>query len=167
MFGISGLELVIIIGVILFLFGPDKLPEIMKLIATAAKMFNNAKNEFESVVKTEILRPEDMQTVRTLQHGIGTITSTVKNPISLLNMDDNAKETADAVKKEVAGIRESLETTPPEEPAVEEREEAKPEVSGETKPEEQERKSVAAEIWANSLTSSDTDSAPAEMAGDE
>ena len=149
MFGISGLELVIIIGVIFFLFGPDKLPEIMKTVATAVKMFNNAKNEVESVVKTEILRPEDMKTVRNLQHDISNLTSAVKNPISLLNMDDNAHETADAVTKEVAGIRES------------------PEVPQETKPEKQEPKSAAAEIWATSLISSDVDSAPSEKAGDE
>lgn len=166
MFGISGLELVIIIGVIFFLFGPDKLPEIMKTVATAVKMFNNAKNEIESVVKTEILRPEDMKTVRNLQHDIGNLTSAVKNPMSLLNVDDNAHDTADAVSKEVAGIRESLDAAPQAEPVAESSAETELKTPQEPESEEQERKSVAAEIWANSLIPSDADPAPSEMAGD-
>lgn len=166
MFGISGLELVIIIGVILFLFGPDKLPEIMKTVAAAAKMFNNAKNEVESVVKTEILRPEDMRTVRNLRHDIDNLTSVVKNPVSLLNIDDNAHDTADAVTKEVAGIRDSLDAAREDEPGVVLHEETGSEVPQGSEPEEQEQKSVAAEIWANSLIPSDVDSAPSEMAGD-
>ncbi|NGX99141.1 MAG: hypothetical protein G4V63_29245 [Candidatus Afipia apatlaquensis] len=166
MFGISGLELVIIFGVIFFLFGPDKLPEIMKTVATAVKMFNNAKNEIESVVKTEILRPEDMKTVRNLQHDIGNLTSAVKNPMSLLNMDDNAHDTADAVSKEVAGIRDSLDEAQEVESDAVQKAEAEPEAPQETESEEQEKKSVAAEIWANSLTPSGVDSTPSEMAGD-
>lgn len=99
LFGIGGFEFVIIIVFALFIFGPDKLPEIGKNVGKALKMFNKAKNEFESVVKTDILKPEDMKAVRDMQDDLQSITSAVKNPMSLLNT--NSSETAARVKRDM------------------------------------------------------------------
>lgn len=64
MFGISGFELFIIAAVGLVIFGPDELPKIGRLIGKGLRMFNDARQEVEKVVKAEVLRPEDMELVR-------------------------------------------------------------------------------------------------------
>ena len=99
LFGIGGFEFVIIIVFALFIFGPDKLPEIGKNVGKALKMFNKAKNEFETVVKTDILKPEDMKAVRDMQDDLQSITSAVKNPMSLLTT--KSSETAEKVKQDM------------------------------------------------------------------
>lgn len=64
MFGISGFELLIIAAVGLIVFGPDELPKIGRAIGKGLRMFNDARQEVETIVKEEILRPEDMDMVR-------------------------------------------------------------------------------------------------------
>lgn len=64
MFGISGFELLIIAAVGLIVFGPDELPKIGRAIGKGLRMFNDARQEVETIVKEEILRPEDMEMVR-------------------------------------------------------------------------------------------------------
>lgn len=105
MFGISGFEFILIILFALFVFGPDKLPEIAHTFGKALKKFNAAKTEFETVVKTDILKPEDMKVVRTMQDDFQSITSAVKNPMSLLNT--RSSETAQKVTDEVASHTET------------------------------------------------------------
>lgn len=104
LFGIGGFEFVIIIVFALFIFGPDKLPEIGKNVGKALKMFNKAKNEFETVVKTDILKPEDMKAVRDMQDDLQSITSAVKNPMSLLTT--KSSETAARVKQDMEKVAE-------------------------------------------------------------
>lgn len=100
LFGIGGFEFVIIIVFALFIFGPDKLPELAKTFGKALKKFNAAKTEFEMVVKTDILKPEDMRAVRDMQEDFQSITNAVKNPMSMLNV--RPSETAQKVTDEVA-----------------------------------------------------------------
>lgn len=64
MFGIGGFEFLLIIVFALLVFGPDKMPEIGRTIGRGIKMFNDARADVENVVRTEILRPEDMDTIR-------------------------------------------------------------------------------------------------------
>ena len=104
MFGIGGFEFVIILVVALFLFGPDKLPEIGKNVGKALKMFNKAKNEFETVVKTDILKPEDMKAMRDMQEDLHSITNVVKNPMSMLQT--TAAESAERLKNDMLGTNE-------------------------------------------------------------
>lgn len=105
LFGIGGFEFVIIIVFALFIFGPDKLPELAKTFGKALRKFNTAKNEFETVVKTDILKPEDMRAVRDMQEDLQSITNAVKNPMSMLNT--RPSETAQKVTDEVAAQREA------------------------------------------------------------
>lgn len=92
MFGIGGFELLLIIVFVLLVFGPDKLPEIGKLVGRGIRMFNDARHEVESVVRTEILRPEDIE-------AFGTITG--KRPYT-----PRAKASASPVKDAVSAQRE-------------------------------------------------------------
>ena len=115
LFGIGGFELVIIIVFALFIFGPDKLPEIGKNLGKALKMFNNAKNELETVVKTDILKPEDMKAVRDMQEDFQSITSAVKNPMSMLTTKPS--ETAAKVKQDMEqGVAATNEEDAPSRP---------------------------------------------------
>lgn len=66
MFGIGGFELLLIVVFVLLVFGPDKLPEIGKMVGRGIRMFNDARHEVESVVNTQILRPEDIEAFGTL-----------------------------------------------------------------------------------------------------
>lgn len=59
MFGISGIELFIILAVAFLIFGPEEMPRIGRIIGQGLRMFNDARQEVEDVIKTEMLRPED------------------------------------------------------------------------------------------------------------
>jgi colicin import membrane protein len=61
MFGIGGIELMIILVVVFLIFGPDEMPKIARTIGKAMKMFNEARQDVEDVIKTEILNTEDAQ----------------------------------------------------------------------------------------------------------
>lgn len=57
MFGIGGFELFIIVVFIFVVFGPDKLPEIIKIAGLLVKKFRKAKSEMDSILKEEIVDP--------------------------------------------------------------------------------------------------------------
>lgn len=57
MFGIGGFELFIIVVFIFVVFGPDKLPEIIKIISLGIKKFKKAKAEMDTILKEEIVEP--------------------------------------------------------------------------------------------------------------
>lgn len=54
MFGISGFKLVIILIAALIFIGPDKLPEIGQTIGKAVRMFREAKDDMEKVIRAEM-----------------------------------------------------------------------------------------------------------------
>lgn len=100
MFGIGGFELIIIIVFALIIFGPNNLPDVGKQIVKVLRKFNEYKTQIESTVKTDILRPEDMQTMREIQGDFQSLTSTIKHPMSLLNT--KPEETAQRTKQEMS-----------------------------------------------------------------
>lgn len=55
MFGISGLELLVIIAFILIIFGPERLPEIARTIGKAMRAFKTAQEDMERLIKVEML----------------------------------------------------------------------------------------------------------------
>lgn len=57
MFGIGGFELFIIVVFIFVIFGPDKLPEIIKITGMGIKKFRKAKSEMDKVLQEEIVDP--------------------------------------------------------------------------------------------------------------
>lgn len=57
MFGIGGFELFIIVVFIFVIFGPDKLPEIIKIAGMGIKKFRKAKSEMDKVLQEEIVDP--------------------------------------------------------------------------------------------------------------
>jgi len=63
-FGISGIELMIILAVVLLIFGPEEMPRIGRIIGQGLRMFNEARQEVENVVTSEILRPEDAELLK-------------------------------------------------------------------------------------------------------
>lgn len=55
MFGISGTEL-LLVGVFAFIiFGPDKIPEIMRTVTKTIDMFKRTQADMERVVKAEMM----------------------------------------------------------------------------------------------------------------
>lgn len=59
MFGISGSELLIVAVFALFIFGPDKLPEIGKTVGKAMRMFKDAQDDMERVIRAEMYAEND------------------------------------------------------------------------------------------------------------
>jgi Sec-independent protein translocase protein TatA len=64
MFGISGPELFIIGIFALFLFGPDKIPEVMKTVKKALSMYNDARDQVTEVIDTQILSSDEMELLK-------------------------------------------------------------------------------------------------------
>jgi sec-independent protein translocase protein TatB len=64
LFGIGGTELLIIVVVALLLFGPDKIPQFIKMAKQAVSLFNEAKSQVTDVVNTQILSPEERELLR-------------------------------------------------------------------------------------------------------
>ena len=52
------IELLVIMGIALVVFGPKKLPEIGRSIGNAMREFNKARNDFMETIHSEIDRPE-------------------------------------------------------------------------------------------------------------
>lgn len=103
-FGISSWEFVIIMVFILIAFGPDKIPEIFKLLRKAVKMFQDAKSQVEEVT-SQIIRPEDIEMLKSLQDPLGTkelkesvtnLIDPLKNPLSSTRDKEKQATRADA-----------------------------------------------------------------------
>jgi TatA/E family protein of Tat protein translocase len=56
-FGISGLELLIIVLFVLLIFGPDKIPELSRTLGKAMRMFKRAQEDMEKVIRAEVYSP--------------------------------------------------------------------------------------------------------------
>lgn len=57
MFGISGLELIIIIAFVLLIFGPDKLPELARTFGKAWRQFKKVESDMERIIRAEVYAP--------------------------------------------------------------------------------------------------------------
>jgi TatA/E family protein of Tat protein translocase len=57
LFGIGGLELTIIVIFGFLIFGPDKLPQIARLIGRTLRQFQDAQKQVTEVIKTEVVDP--------------------------------------------------------------------------------------------------------------
>ena len=97
MFGISSWELVIIALFVLLAFGPDKIPDIFKLLGKAMKMFREAKSQVEEVT-AQIIRPEDLETLKGLSDPLGA--RELKNNVATL-LDPLKNQTVIDRQKEV------------------------------------------------------------------
>ena len=98
MFGISGIELFMILAVALLIFGPDEMPRIGRTIGKGLRMFNDARSEVQNVITTEMMGSEDADLF--------------KDPLGLKGMQqelgDTVKNLADPNFKPVpkgAGVR--------------------------------------------------------------
>jgi TatA/E family protein of Tat protein translocase len=56
-FGVSGLELLIIVLFVLVVFGPDKLPELSRTLGKAIRTFKRAQEDMERVIRAEVYAP--------------------------------------------------------------------------------------------------------------
>lgn len=54
MFGISGIELFIIVVFVLLIFGPERLPEMGRTVGRAMREFKRAQDSMEAVIRTEM-----------------------------------------------------------------------------------------------------------------
>ena len=77
MFGLSGIEIFLILLFGFLIFGPDKLPQIAKTIGKAVRKFRSAQEEMNKVVKTEIYDPSSDEPV--------------KNPLKDIDKDNKNK----------------------------------------------------------------------------
>ena len=71
MFGLSGIEIFLILLFGFLIFGPDKLPQIAKTIGKAVRKFRSAQEEMNKVVKTEIYDPSSDEPVKNPLKEIG------------------------------------------------------------------------------------------------
>jgi len=53
-FGISGIEFLFIAVLVLIIFGPDKMPQFGRTIGRVMRQFNQAKDQMEHVVRSEM-----------------------------------------------------------------------------------------------------------------
>jgi TatA/E family protein of Tat protein translocase len=79
MFGISGIELFMILAVALLIFGPEEMPKIGRIIGQGLRMFNDARQQVEDVIQSEILTPEDA--------------IMLKDPLGMKGMKDDFEKT--------------------------------------------------------------------------
>lgn len=54
MFGISGLELMIIVAFALIVFGPDKLPEMGRTVGRFMREFKRTQENMEAMIRAEV-----------------------------------------------------------------------------------------------------------------
>jgi len=93
--GISSWEFVIIALFVLIAFGPDKIPDIFKLLGKALKMFREAKAQVEEVT-AQVIRPEDIEMLKTL-----------KDPLGTQELKNNVATLLDPLKETTAPLREA------------------------------------------------------------
>lgn len=65
MFGIGGGEVALIALLALFLFGPDKLPQMARTVGKFMREFNRYKDLMESTVRAEVYRADTDTTATT------------------------------------------------------------------------------------------------------
>lgn len=58
MFGIGGFEFILILLFAFLIFGPDKLPEIAKVVGKAIKKFQSTQTSVSEVIKQEVFDPD-------------------------------------------------------------------------------------------------------------
>lgn len=98
MFGISSWEFVIIALFVLIAFGPDKIPDIFKLLGKAARVFREARSQVEEVT-SQVIRPEDLETIKGLRDPLGTRelknnVATLLDPVKNFSLTDQKEERA-------------------------------------------------------------------------
>lgn len=82
MFGIGGFELFLILLFVFLIFGPDKLPEIAKIIGMAIGKFKDAKAEMDGVIKEEIFDPSSPEPFKDLTKALDRAHDVVKSTVT-------------------------------------------------------------------------------------
>lgn len=85
MFGIGWVEFVIILVFGFLIFGPDKLPEIAKTVASAINKFRGAQSQMTDAIKTGVYDPKSDEPF--------------KNPLDILSSKDNEKSAEASASK--------------------------------------------------------------------
>ncbi|MEG0776148.1 MAG: twin-arginine translocase TatA/TatE family subunit [Raoultibacter sp.] len=153
MFGIGGVELILILVFGFLIFGPDKLPAIAKTVGQAIAKFRNAQEEMTKVIKTEVYDPNSDEPF--------------KNPLEVLSkLEDSTKtneKTESFSERKAKYDKERATKKAAEEKAAAEKPDEKPEVKPDEKPEVK-----ADELFGNkpqvkkTPTKAATDAEPAE-----
>jgi len=61
---ISGPEIAVIAVIALLLFGPDKIPQMLKTLKKAAGLYAEAKDQVQEVVSTHVISPEELEMLK-------------------------------------------------------------------------------------------------------
>jgi len=61
---ISGPEIAVIAIVVLLLFGPDKIPQILKTLKKAAGLYAEARDQVQDVVTSHVISPEELEMLK-------------------------------------------------------------------------------------------------------
>jgi sec-independent protein translocase protein TatB len=91
-FGISGLKLAIILVAGLILIGPDKMPEIARTIGKALKMFNEAKDDMERMIKADMFAAENPNAAAMADQAAQAAASNATVASTLYDIDDDEEE---------------------------------------------------------------------------
>ncbi|MEG0070811.1 MAG: twin-arginine translocase TatA/TatE family subunit [Raoultibacter sp.] len=126
MFGIGGVELILILVFGFLIFGPDKLPAIAKTVGQAIAKFRNAQEEMTKVIKTEVYDPNSDEPF--------------KNPLEVLSkLEDSTKtneKTESFSERKAKYDKERATKKAAEEKAAAEKPDAKPDEKPEVKADE-------------------------------
>ena len=104
-------EILVILVVILFVIGPDKIPDFAKKIAEALKAFKTATSGVTKEIRENVIDPlneaqaplrEAMAPIAEIQAEIGSLTSGIKQ---------DAQEIANSLNEEVKGITQDVNQT--------------------------------------------------------
>ena len=90
MFGLSGLEIAVIVLFGFLIFGPDKLPEIARTVGRALRQFRSAQEQMNEVIKAEVYDPlKDLEPLA--------------NPFAGFSLDETKQDAKKDAAKKVTG----------------------------------------------------------------
>lgn len=101
-------EVLIILVVILFIVGPDKIPDFARKVAEGLKAFRNATSGVTKEIRENVIQPlnEASAPLREAMEPINEIRAEINDLTSSLKKD--AQEIADSLSQEAQGVTEEI-----------------------------------------------------------
>lgn len=99
MFGIGGVEFVLILLFAFLIFGPDKLPEIAKVVGKAIKKFQSTQTSVSDVIKQEVFDPDADEPFKDPMAALAKVSAAAEDALK----PEKAKAAAQNVTAKVSG----------------------------------------------------------------
>lgn len=99
LFGIGGFEFVLILLFAFLIFGPDKLPEIAKVVGKAIKKFQSTQTSVSDVIKQEVFDPDADEPFKDPMAALAKVSAAAEDALK----PEKAKAAAQNVTAKVSG----------------------------------------------------------------